>query len=123
MGLLCFEAMHRTATSEWDDALLSDLLAPPPLEDCRASVAFWRARLAGLPRHRLADRREARAMVARWEARLCAAEAAALPAPVRWARSARRFARRAALATAIIIGAWIVTFWLLLIVALAAVLD
>jgi hypothetical protein len=115
--------MHRTTLSDWDDALLSDLLAPPPLEDCRASLAFWRSRLAGLPRHRRSDRREARAMVARWEARVRAAEAAALPAPLRWARSARRFARRAALATAILVGAWIVTFWLLLIVALAAVLD
>lgn len=115
--------MHRTASTDWDDALLSDLLAPPPLEDCRASLGYWRARLAGLPRHRLADRREARAMVARWETRLRAAEAAALPAPLRWARWAHRFARRAALTTAILVGAWIVMFWLLILVALVAVLD
>jgi hypothetical protein len=114
--------MHRTA-SDWDDALLRDLLAPPPLEDCRTSLEFWRVRLAGLPRHKRSARREARAMVGRWETRLRAAEAAALPAPLRWARSARRFARRALLATAMLVAFWIVTFWLVLIVAIAALLS
>jgi hypothetical protein len=114
--------MQRIA-SDWDDALVSELVAPPPLDDCRESLAFWRARLAGLPRHRLADRREARAMIVRWEARLRAAEAVALPAPVRWVRSAGRFARRAFLATAILIGFWIVTVWLLLVVAIVALVS
>jgi hypothetical protein len=114
--------MHRTA-SHWDDALLRDLLAPPPLEDCRASLEFWRARLAGLPHYKRSARREARAMIARWESRLRAAEVAALPAPLRWARSAGGFARRALLATVILVAFWIITFWLALIVALAAVLD
>jgi hypothetical protein len=114
--------MHRTA-SDWDDALLSDLLAPPPLEDCRTSLEFWRVRLAGLPRHKRSARREARAMVVRWETRLRAAEAAALPAPLRWARSARRFARRALLATAMLVAFWVVTFWLVLIVAIAALVS
>jgi hypothetical protein len=116
------QAMQRIA-SDWDDALLSELVAPPPLEDCREALAFWRARLAGLPRHRLADRREARAMVVRWEARLRAAEAAALPAPLRWLLSTRRFARRALLAAAMIVAFWVVTFWLVLIVAIAALLG
>jgi hypothetical protein len=114
--------MHRTAP-DWDDALLRDLLAPPPLEDCRASLEFWRARLAGLPHYRRSARREARAMIARWESRLRAAEAAAVPAPLRWARSAGRFARRAVLATALLVAFWIVTFWLALIVAIVALLD
>jgi hypothetical protein len=114
--------MHRAA-SDGDDALLRELLAPPLLEDCRASLTYWRERLAGLPHHRRADRREARAMIARWEARLRAAEAAALPAPLRWARSAGRFARRAILATAIMVAFWIVTLWLALIVAIVALLD
>src|SRR5262245_24131297 len=111
--------MHRTA-SDWDDALLRDLLAPPPLEDCRASLTYWRERLAGLPRHRLAARREARTMIARWDARLRAAEVAALPAPLRWARAAGRIARRAVLATAILVAFWIAMFWLAVIVAIVA---
>lgn len=114
--------MHRTA-SDWDDALLRDLLAPPPLEDCRASLEFWRARLAVLPHHKRSARREARAMIARWETRLRAAEAAALPAPLRWARSARRLFRRALLATAILVAAWFVTFWLTIIVVVVSLLN
>ena len=80
-GGLSFEAMRIAAPYDPDDALVSELLAPPPLEECRTAVEFWQRRLAGLPRHRFAARREARAMVTRWEARLRAAEEAALPAP------------------------------------------
>jgi hypothetical protein len=133
----------RTATRyDPDDALLSELRAPPPLEECRTAVEFWRRRLAGLPRHRFAARREARAMVTRWEARLRAAEEAALPAPVRWlrnrlrvaaavglpapvqwARSPNRIVRRGLLVTALLVGAWLATLWLVVIATLLALFN
>jgi hypothetical protein len=84
---LCSEAMRIAALYDADDALVSELLAPPPREECRAALEFWQARLAHLPRYRLSARREARVMATRWEARLRAAEEAALPAPVRWLRA------------------------------------
>src|SRR5436190_10241933 len=115
--------MRTASPPDTDDTLLRELLAPPPLEDCRTALEFWRPRLAGRPRRRRMARREARARVARWEVRLRAAEAAALPAPLRWLRSARRMARRTVLVSAILIGAWILTVWLVLLVATVALFD
>jgi hypothetical protein len=115
--------MRMASPPDADDTLLHELLAPPPLEDCRTALEFWRSRLAGLPRRRPIARREARAMVARWEVRLRAAEAAAVPAPLRWLRSARRMARRTALVTVVLIGGWILTVWLVLLIAIVALLD
>src|SRR3954452_1835970 len=128
------EAMAR---QDADYTLVSELLAPPPLEECRTALEFWRGRLARLPRHRLAARREARTMVTRWEVRLRAAEEAALPAPVRWLRTrlravealalpatvrwlwtGRRLMRRAVLATAVVVGTCLVTLWLAVIATL-----
>jgi hypothetical protein len=138
---LCSEAMRIAALYDADDALVSELLAPPPREECRAALEFWQARLAHLPRYRLSARREARLMATRWEARLRAAEEAALPAPVRWLRAGLRAAagarpapvrwlhtgprmlRRALLATVLLFGAWIVTFWLLVIATLVVLFD
>lgn len=134
--------MWRAAPYDTDDALLSELLAPPPLEECRTAVEFWQRRLAGLPRHRFAARREARAMVTRWEARLRAAEEAALPAPMRWVRNRLRIAaaaalpasaqwagtghrvvRRGLLVTALMVGAWIATVWVVVIATLLALFN
>lgn len=58
-----------------DDAFAA-AIAPPPLADARESLEFWRGRLAGAPLYRFRRRREARQMVARWEARVRRAEAA-----------------------------------------------
>jgi hypothetical protein len=44
------------------------------LEDARESLAYWEARARTLPRHAIRRRREARAMTARWQARVAAAE-------------------------------------------------
>lgn len=57
-----------------DDALLADLTAPPSLEEARKSYLYWRRRLASLPIHKRAERKEATEMVARWKQRLSAAE-------------------------------------------------
>ncbi len=67
-----------------DDGLLTELAAPPPLEDARESLAYWRHRLRMLPHHRRAQRREARAMIVRWEERVRRAELARMPVPLQW---------------------------------------
>jgi hypothetical protein len=59
-----------------DDLLLEQMLAPPPLEQARASLEFWSQRRSGLPFYRLWDRREADEMIRRWRTRLAAAERA-----------------------------------------------
>ena len=51
-------------------------MAPPPLEQARSSLEFWRQRRSGLPFYRLSDRREADEMIRRWRTRLAAAERA-----------------------------------------------
>jgi hypothetical protein len=59
-----------------DDDLLSELNAPPPLDVCREALDFWTLRRAGLPRLQRRARRDAAAMIARWEERLREAELA-----------------------------------------------
>jgi hypothetical protein len=53
---------------------VADALSGPSSHDARESLHYWRARLETLPRRRRAARREARAMVVAWEARLRRAE-------------------------------------------------
>lgn len=57
-----------------DLLLVETMLAPPPLEDARRSLAYWEDRCKALPLYRRAARREAREMAARWAARVQAAE-------------------------------------------------
>jgi hypothetical protein len=59
-----------------DELLLEKMLAPPPLEQARASLEFWTRRRSGLPFYRLRERREADEMIRRWRTRLAAAESA-----------------------------------------------
>jgi hypothetical protein len=59
-----------------DELLVEKMLAPPPLEQARASLEFWSQRRSGLPFYRRRDRREADEMVRRWRMRLAAAERA-----------------------------------------------
>jgi len=100
------------------------------LEDARESLAYWEHRAHVLPRHAVRRRREARAMAARWQARVAEAERTVygrgllgallllaaerrLPQPVR--RQSRLAARRlaqaamvvfAALVALVVAGAW-----------------
>lgn len=60
-----------------EDPAFAEAVAPPPLDDARESLDFWRARLRRAPLYRVRRRREARDMVARWEARVRRAEIAA----------------------------------------------
>ena len=59
-----------------DVQLVDTLLAPPPLEDARRSLEYWRRRRQALPLHKRSARREADAMIARWQERVRAAERA-----------------------------------------------
>jgi len=59
-----------------DELLLEKMLAPPPLEQARSSLEFWRQRRRRLPFFRIAERREADEMIRRWRARVEAAERA-----------------------------------------------
>jgi hypothetical protein len=59
-----------------DLQLVEAMLAPPPLEDARRSLAYWEDRGRALPLYKRAARREAREMAARWAARVQAAELA-----------------------------------------------
>jgi hypothetical protein len=68
--------MGTVANRHADELLLGKMLAPPPLEQARASLDFWRQRRSGLPFYRLRDRREADEMIRRWRTRLAAAERA-----------------------------------------------
>jgi hypothetical protein len=103
------------------------------LEDAREALAYWEDRARRLPRHALRDRREARAMAARWRARVTEAERAAygrgvlgallllvaerrLPEPARHA--GRRAARRGAQA---VVVAAVAAATLLLAVLVAAI--
>jgi len=61
-----------------DLVLVEAMLAPPPLEDARSSLEFWRQRHRALPVYKRGARKEAREMAARWEARVAAAERARL---------------------------------------------
>jgi hypothetical protein len=84
-----------------DLLLIESMLAPPPLDDARRSLDYWRSRGKALPLHRRAARREAREMATRWEERVRAAELArfeaslvgrlmtALGIPTHWVRWVR----------------------------------
>ena len=50
------------------------MLAPPPLEDARSSLAYWQERRRRLPVYQRNARREAREMATRWEGRVREAE-------------------------------------------------
>jgi len=63
-----------TPRRDLEDALLADVTAPPALEQARESYEYWDHRLATLPAHKRAARREAEQMAARWKERLAAAE-------------------------------------------------
>jgi hypothetical protein len=57
-----------------DLVLIERMLAPPPLEDSRSSLEYWRRRRKALPLYRRAARREAKEMASRWQERVRAAE-------------------------------------------------
>jgi hypothetical protein len=57
-----------------DLVLIERMLAPPPLEDSRSSLEYWRRRRKTLPLYRRAARREAKEMASRWQERVRAAE-------------------------------------------------
>jgi hypothetical protein len=59
-----------------DLLLIERMLAPPPLEDARRSLDYWRRRRKSLPLYRLAARREAKEMATRWEETVQQAELA-----------------------------------------------
>jgi hypothetical protein len=62
------------AVRDPDLVLVESMLAPPPLEEARRSLEYWRTRRRVLPLYRRGARREAREMAARWEDRVRAAE-------------------------------------------------
>ncbi|HKG44960.1 MAG TPA: hypothetical protein VKB10_12060 [Gaiellaceae bacterium] len=59
-----------------DLVLVESMLAPPPLDDARRSLAYWQQRHKALAFYQRRARQEAREMAARWEARVRAAERA-----------------------------------------------
>jgi hypothetical protein len=59
-----------------DLLLVERMLAPPPLEDARSSLEYWKRRRQALPLYRRAARREAKQMAIRWQERVRAAELA-----------------------------------------------
>jgi hypothetical protein len=112
-----------TLPRDGDDRLLADLAAPPPLDEARDALAFWRHRLHTLPRYRRAQRREARAMVERWEERVRRAEIARLPWPLQWAFTATRALRpprRLVIAVATVFAVMAATWAVVLGVVIAA---
>jgi hypothetical protein len=84
-----------------DLLLIERMLAPPPLDDARSSLDYWRRRKKNLPLYRRVARREATEMATRWEERVRAAEQARFEAspvgrlltavgiPRRWLRRVR----------------------------------
>jgi len=61
-----------SSSAHHDD--VAEALRGPSSHDARESLVYWNDRLEGLPRRRRAARREARAMVVAWEARVRRAE-------------------------------------------------
>jgi len=57
-----------------DLLLVERMLAPPPLEDARRSLEYWRRRRKTLPVYKRRARQEAREMALRWDERVRAAE-------------------------------------------------
>jgi len=68
--------MKLVAIRDADELLVQSMLAPPPLEQARSSLEFWRERRKVLPLYRRRERREADEMIQRWRARVAAAERA-----------------------------------------------
>jgi hypothetical protein len=64
----------RVAARDSDLLLIAAMSEPPPLDEARSSLEFWRRRRARLPVYRVGARREAGLMVARWQARVAEAE-------------------------------------------------
>ena len=64
------------AERDTDLLLVERMLAPPPLEDARSSLEYWKRRRKALPLYRRAARREAKEMAIRWQERVRAAELA-----------------------------------------------
>jgi hypothetical protein len=64
------------AERDQDLLLVERMLAPPPLEDARSSLEYWKRRRKALPLYRRAARREAKEMAIRWQERVRAAELA-----------------------------------------------
>jgi hypothetical protein len=64
----------RAVTPDPDMLLIAAMREPPPLEDARGSLEFWRRRRSGLPIYRRSARREADEMIRRWQERVLAAE-------------------------------------------------
>jgi hypothetical protein len=56
-----------------DQLLIEQMLCPPPLEQARNSLEFWRQRRRTLPLYRLMARREAAAMTRLWHTEVEAA--------------------------------------------------
>jgi hypothetical protein len=73
-GLGYLGRMH--AQRDPDLLLIEEMLAPPPLEDARNSLEYWRRRRKVLPLYRLAARREAKQMTVQWQETVRAAERA-----------------------------------------------
>ena len=77
--------MAMRASHDPDLVLVDEMLAPPPLEDAKRSLEFWRNRKQSLPLYKRAARREADAMIARWQERVRAAERARFAStPLGW---------------------------------------
>ena len=66
--------MIRAARRDPDVVLVEAMLAPPPLDDARRSLAYWQERRRRLPVYQRSARREAREMAVRWEGRVREAE-------------------------------------------------
>ena len=57
-----------------DLVLVERMLAPPPLDDARRSLEYWRRRQKTLPVYKRRARQEAREMTLRWDERVREAE-------------------------------------------------
>ncbi|HVN62806.1 MAG TPA: hypothetical protein VMT59_16260 [Gaiellaceae bacterium] len=77
--------MARPTTHDPDLVLVDRMLAPPPLDEARRSLEFWQTRKRSLPLYKRTARREADAMIARWQERVRAAERARFAStPLGW---------------------------------------
>jgi hypothetical protein len=64
----------RALLDDPDQLLITAMREPPPLEQARGSLEFWRRRRSSLPIYRRAARREADAMIRRCHDNVLAAE-------------------------------------------------
>jgi hypothetical protein len=104
--------MRRDLTSP-DDRLIAQLLAPPDLTQGMQSLAYWHDRRQRLAWYRIRRRREAAAMILRWEQRVRGAMLFQAGVPIAVRTSAglliartrlRRWSRRAVVAGAAAVG-------------------